>query len=368
MPTFAAVKIHYDHRQALPAHLKYSTLPSLAEYNEYLALFRDQDIGGNGFHECLNFAIPEVEPVRFYLPPTCIPASSRIDDEFVIFSFTYKGDQSLSAHVVGVHAGARLLSAEAGGLPRDHHNRIEGVEPLQYHAEAPGDLVTLFNPPLPYTSSEGLYTPKYKIWGYGLRYIEEQHASRIISSSLTAARMALPDATTSQAIMIQRQIDVLLRIAARYQIEVAPPEQPGRRPPAPPREQLPDAEVGYAGERLVYEREIAYVRSINREPNEVEWVSQAAPTSPYDIKTIRLLPGGDFREHYIEVKSSAADDTNVYVSSGQMQFLHDHADQSTVALVRFSNTRPPTVRELTLPQLQAEFDLVPIKFKLAARA
>lgn len=85
MPTFAAIKIHYDHRASLAAHLKYSTLPSLDEYNEYLALFREQGIGGNGFHECLNFSIPESEPVRFYLPPTSMPAKSKIGDDFVFF-------------------------------------------------------------------------------------------------------------------------------------------------------------------------------------------------------------------------------------------------------------------------------------------
>jgi hypothetical protein len=73
MTKFMAIKIHYDHRQSLPTYLKYSKVPTEDEYNEYLELY-DEGVGGQGFHECLNFAIPEEGDVKIYLPPTCLPA------------------------------------------------------------------------------------------------------------------------------------------------------------------------------------------------------------------------------------------------------------------------------------------------------
>ena len=55
---FMAIKIHYDHRAVLPHYLKYSKLPSAVEYDEYLDLYNKEGIGGEGFHECLNYQIP----------------------------------------------------------------------------------------------------------------------------------------------------------------------------------------------------------------------------------------------------------------------------------------------------------------------
>lgn len=228
--------------------------------------------------------------------------------------------------------------------------------------------MTLLTPPLPYENREGVYTPAYQTWGYGLRYIEQEHANNIVAASLATAKLALPNASTSQATVILRQIDVLTRIAEQYGLRVSADKSGRRSAVRTAAGGLPDAEVGYAGERLIYEREIAYVQSINRDPSEVEWVSQSVPTSPYDIKTIRQVPSG-VREHFIEVKSSAAlEDTNVYISSGQVAFFEDHQGRATIALVKFSVSQPPVIRELTFSELRAEFDLVPIKFKLEPRA
>ena len=87
MVRFLAIKTNYDNRQSLPPHLKYSRLPTFKEYNRYLKRFHEENIGGNGFHECLNFAIPENgnSNVNFYIPPTCLPKSDSSEDELVIF-------------------------------------------------------------------------------------------------------------------------------------------------------------------------------------------------------------------------------------------------------------------------------------------
>lgn len=366
MTKFVAIKINYDHRELLRREFKYSTIPTLDQYNEYLSRFHDEGIGGNGFHECLNFKIPTDEPVRFYLPPTCLPSKKNANEEFVIFSFTYKGDKELPAHIVGVHAGVSILSTDAHGITRGEDQRIEGVEPLQYHAEAPPELVTLLTPPIAYNNAEGIYTPSFQSWGYGLRYIEEGHAENIISAALQGATKALASATIAEKEIIHRQIDVLRRIGEKYSLNTGNTSQKkcGGSAQYP---SLPDKEIGYLGEKYIYERKIEYVKSIGIKPKEVEWVSQAAPTSPFDIRTMRLSPEG-IREHFIEVKSSINGDASVYVSSGQVSFFKEHEENSTFAIVRFNNERcPQEVRDLTLSELAAEFDFVPIKFKLEKR-
>lgn len=367
MTAFLAIKVHYDHRPSLAPHLKYSTLPTPDQYNEYLSLFHDDKIGGNGFHECLNFAIQEGEPVRFYLPPTCLPAKDKMNDEFVIFSFTYKGDRDLPAHIVGVHAGAQLLSTDPRGLRRDERYRIGGIEPLQYHGEAPADLVTLLNPPLKYEFRQGIYTPSFATWGFGLRYIEREHAAKIICTSIELARSAAQTANVSEQTVLERQIEVLSRIDKRYSLSRSGVKTTTSTRLTPNVGGLPDREIGFFGEKVIYDREVAYVQTLGRSPSEVEWVSQAVPTSPYDIKTIRPSPSG-IREHFIEVKSSRSDDdTNVYISSSQVAFFEVNSDRSTFALVRFNSASEPTIRELSLGELRSEFDLIPIKFKLASR-
>jgi len=366
MTRFVAVKIHYDRRTALQPHLKYSVLPSATEYQEYLDLFREQGLGGDGFHECLNFAASERQPVRFYLPPTCLPAASRMDEEFVFFSFTYKTDQVLPSHVVGIHAGARLLSTAIEGVPRDDSARIEGVSSLIYHAEAPSELVTLLTPPLAYDRAAGRHSPAYASWGFGLRYLEDVHARNIVMDALQSARVALPSADLARSVALQRQIEVLKRIADRYQW-ADPDHAPGRgHPPAPL--PLPDVEAGEVGERLVYERELAQARRIGQPASAVEWVSRVAPASPFDIKTVRLDAQGRPQAHYLEVKTSRArGDMNAYVSIGQIRFLEENPGQASVALVRLLPGQAPTVQELSLPELRAAFDLQPIKFRLVGR-
>lgn len=367
MPKFLAIKIHYDHRASLAPHLKYSIAPTVEQYNEYLALFNDEGVGGNGFHECLNFSIPEYGPVQFYLPPTSIPARSNMQEELVVFSFTYKSDRTLPAHIVGVHAGVKLLSTEQGGLPRNSEFSVEGIEPLHYHAEAPSNLVTLLTPPLSYDNRQGRYTPPYQTWGYGLRYMTDEHASHIIAASLKEASISMRHASNSERMVLQRQIDVLIEIDNRYGLGASESADGRQSPGISTRRGLPNVEIGYAGEQLIYQRELAYVNSIDGNSNEVEWISQSVPSSPYDIKTIRKTPEG-IREHYLEVKSSGlADDTNVYISSGQFEFFEANEAQSTFVFVNFSVESSPRIREITLSELKADYDFIPIKFKIRNR-
>lgn len=211
MTTFMAMKVHYDHRARLPMHLKYSLPPTPAEYDEYLSLYQEEGIGGKGFHECLNFSIPEEGAVRIYLPPTSRPNRKHLNEDIVIFSFTYKSDRDMSAHIIGVHAGVRLLNNDNSDIKRTE--TIGELKPLFFNAEAPAEYVTLFNPPVAYDFREGLYTPKYKSWGYGLRYITEGHAQNIVDASLQKAEYQLPRSAVPEGLVLQRQISVLLRLA-----------------------------------------------------------------------------------------------------------------------------------------------------------
>lgn len=367
---FMAMKIHYDHRRVLPTYLKYSTLPTREEYDEYLDLYKKEGIGGEGFHECLNFQIPENGNVRIYLPPTSHPSEKKMDDEFVIFSFTYGGDRDRPDHIVGVHANTELLDFE--GINRPDVEQLDGVFPFIYHAEAPAEFVTLLNPSVEYDRNNGAYTPAYQKWGYGLRYITQQHAENIIRDSLQAARQRRPHANDVEQLAIDRQIEVLERISLRYFPGVLQDDR-GNNPAgdnrvqiAPPLPPLPDKELGLLGERLVYQRERRYAERIGVDPANVEWISQVVPTSPYDIKTVRETPDG-YRDHYLEVKSSRMGlGGNVYISANQVAFFEEHQENSIFVFVNFNeqNQAEEPFTDLSLDQLNEQFELIAVKYKL----
>ena len=359
-----AVKIHYDHRASLPSYLKYSRAPTYKEYQEYLKLFREENIGGEGFHECLNFSIPENDNVKIYLSPTCIPNKKYFEEDFVIFSFTYKYDREVSACIVGVHASATLLSGDNEGIKRDDAE-IGGLTSLTYHAEAPADYVTLITPPIEYDFKAGLYTPEYKMWGNGLRYIEEEHAQNIIEVAISKARKKLPLSSGTEYLVVERQLNVLNAIHAKYFNS----KKNGRiSVPIESNISEPDKEIGYLGEKIVYERELAYALEHGIPSKEVQWISQSVPLSPFDIKSVRVTKNG-FREHFIEVKSSKAlANTNIYVSSGQVTFFKENEDCATFMLVHFDvNKNFIGSRELSFAQLTDEFELTPIKYKLRSK-
>jgi hypothetical protein len=368
MTTYIAIKIHYDHRAALAPHLKYTCPPnSAAEYEEYLRLFREEGIGGDGFHECMNFARSEDGPVKIYLPPGYIPAEDRISDELVIFTFTYHGDREMPSRVIGVHAHARVVDRD--GAVRLDVPPLEGIGPFFYHAEAPPEIVTLFNSAPKYDFRAGRHTPTYRLWGNGLRHLTPRNAKNIVDDASEAAREALQTAHGPRRLAIEQEIEVLQRITERYfgvsaasGARVASKRKSGGANPPPP-----DTEVGYLGEKFIYERELAYARSIGVSEQKVEWISRRVPSSPYDIKSVRKTERGHC-SYYIEVKSSRVAG-NVYISSGQIGFFEDHPADGIFVFVTFLNgSDAPGTRELTLEELLREFLLEPIKYRLGRRS
>ncbi|ECH4470057.1 DUF3883 domain-containing protein, partial [Salmonella enterica] len=359
MTKFVAIKIHYDHRKSLTPYLKYSKVPTPEEYQEYLNLFHDEGIGGAGFHECLNFAIREHENTKIYLPPTCIPNSKYMDEDFVFFSFTYKHDKEMPSSIIGVHAATKIHSIGKEPLLRDDIEPIEGAEPFYYHAEAPSDFITLFTPAIEYDYREGLFTPIYKSWGNGLRYINEDHATNIINTVLKEAQKRRPNASISEEIIISREIRTLESIQKKYGL-TSDDELLINKGKTSNREIIPDREIGFLGEKVVYEEEINYAIKHKIPISEVEWISQSDPQSPYDIKTIRII-NNKKREHFIEVKSSRIiDESNIYLSSRQVKFFQENESSSTFKFVTFtSQNTVNNIRELNFNQLSDEFDLVP---------
>ena len=364
MTRFVAIKIHYDHRHALPAYLKYSKAPTAEEYQSYLDLFRNDGIGGEGFHECLNFSVYGEEPARIYLPPTCIPDDKYADEDFVFFSFTYKYDQEMPASIVGVHAGAKLKSRNRVPIVRDDVEPIAGADQLRYHAESPSYLTTLITPSIPYDFKDCIYTPAYKTWGYGLRYLSEENAQNILSAALKRARKHMPTVDGPERLVIDREISVLNSINEEYFGAPATTDNPSG-PRVSGAWSIPDKELGYKGEQIVYEQEVAYALANDIPANEVQWVSQAVPQSPYDIKSIRVI-GDGYQDHFIEVKSSGAgESSSINISSGQINLLKANPDCSAVKIVNFTRSGElESILELNYAQLSRKFDFVPIKFRL----
>lgn len=361
MPKFIAIKTHYDHRESLPSYLKYSKVPTEEEYNEYLELY-DEGVGGQGFHECMNFSIPENGDVKIYLPPTCLPAQNLVDEEFVIFSFTYKQDKELPSVVLGVHAG--VVIDDLDGIIRTDYQLEGSIEDLLYYASADIDLTTLFTSPLPYDFRDGLYTPVYTAWGYGRRYLEEEHAERIIRSAYDLAVNKLGNSKNVERQVVEREIVVLENIFSRYfSGELKNESNPTVSSPVSSRV---DKEIGYRGELEIYKRELDYVRSLDLNDNSVEWLSQGVPTSVYDIKSVREKDG-EIVDHYIEVKSSKMGvGENVYISSRQVEFFKNNLDCTSLVFVNFDGEEV-SISYKSFDDVLSQFELTPVKYKLSPR-
>lgn len=360
MPEFIAIKIHYDHRESLPSYLKYSKVPTEEEYNEYLELY-DEGVGGQGFHECMNFAIPENGDVKIYLPSTCLPSKYRIDEEFVVFSFTYKTDKELPSVVLGVHAGVKIDNLD--GIIRTDYQIGSSIEDLFYYASADSQLTTIFTSPLPYDIREGLFTPIYTNWGNGLRDLDEEHAERIIRSAYVLAVNKLTTSKNVEHQVVEREIIVLKNIYSRYfSGELKSESEPVLSFPVSTRV---DQEIGYRGELEVYKRELDHARSLGLNDNAVEWLSQGVPTSVYDIKSVREK-GGEIVDHYIEVKSSKIGfGKNVYISSRQVEFFENNPECTSLAFVNFSGEEASILYE-TFASVLSQFELTPVKYKLSS--
>ncbi|EDB6902254.1 DUF3883 domain-containing protein, partial [Salmonella enterica subsp. enterica serovar Schwarzengrund] len=140
-----------------------------------------------------------------------------------------------------------------------------------------------------------------KSWGNGLRYINEDHATNIINTVLKEAQKRRPNASISEEIIISREIRTLESIQKKYGL-TSDDELLINKGKTSNREIIPDREIGFLGEKVVYEEEINYAIKHKIPISEVEWISQSDPQSPYDIKTIRII-NNKKREHFIEVKS-----------------------------------------------------------------
>ncbi|WP_313917598.1 DUF3883 domain-containing protein [Tahibacter sp.] len=357
MTTFIAIKIHYDHRGDLPYFAKYSRAATKQENDEYLSLY-ESGIGGQGFHECLNFRIPtDYEKVRAYLPPTCMPKKS--EEDLVVFSFTYKGDRERSSEVVGVHAGCRFLGRD--GLPRPSYENARGVDPFWYHFEADPALTTLFSARLPYAAGDGEFTPAYSKWGYGLRNLKPLHAQSILNAALRGLNECGPASSPTEVYARERERAVLEKIRGAYFGSAA--SGMSKRNHGSP--QSADHEIGYLGEKYVFEKEVEYVKTIGLSASSVEWTSQATPTAPFDIKTKRKdRSGTGYCDHFIEVKSMRSSETGrIFISSAQVDFSVKNHPNSVFVIVNFGSGVPESSSEMTSEQLLRYYALEPIKFE-----
>ncbi|OZB58947.1 MAG: hypothetical protein B7X39_19995 [Lysobacterales bacterium 14-68-21] len=365
MVRFLAVKIHYDHR-GLPAHNKYSRPASANEYDEYNApVIR----GGEGFHECMNFMLREDEDVKLYLPPTAIPGSDKAGDEFVIFWFTYKADREKSAQIVGVHGGAVFVTSPIQDVIRKDVAHLSGRYKWVYQATAPEELATLLVPSIPYDSAKGRHMPVLENWGNGRRYLDKRHAANILSDALRGARQRLEHANVAERVVVKREIDVILRLADRYAMTLKTDQRTERQKKAGAGKfSLPDKELGELGEKVVYEREVAYAKSIGVSPSRVDWTSKQAPQSPFDIKTIRKV-GGKIRDHFLEVKSSRVNELggNTFLSIYQLQTIEEYGEAGEFVFVRFDGIKAVSVDFMTVEQMKKKFSLAPIKFRLTPK-
>jgi hypothetical protein len=369
MAKFIAVKIHYDGRPPMEAYLKFARPPTLAEHQEYRERFKE-GVGGNGFHESMNFSFQDDSPVKVYLPPGYIPAEeSPGEEEFVFLSFTYAEDPVKPAHVVGIHGGAHIVGYHGPGQLR-RVERIQDAEPLYYHADSDPALTTLFAAPLPYDRAAGRYTPNFQKWGNGLRYIEPHHVRSILEDANRLAIDRLSEANEVELEFIARQLDVLFNINAQYRLgaDLKKPmhnltsQVGGWKVPG-----LPDSELGKLGEKMVYEQERAYVSDLGLDPSSVIWFSNSDPTAPYDIVTMRVT-NGIAHQHFLEVKTSTSEEANAYISSYQIKVLQDASKSSRLVLVKIDNHRRLLSREdLSWEQLDARFKFVPIKYKLETK-
>jgi hypothetical protein len=361
MTIYMAAKFHYDHRVTLPHYLKYSRESTTEEYQQVLDLYYEEGIGGEGFHECLNFNKAGAGETKIYLPPGYVPASDKCDNDFIIFSFTYKGDKELPSHVIGVHANVSILSRE--GIKRKNTKPIEDIGDLTYHAIAPSNLSTLFSTPLFYDFKEDKYTPAFKSWGNGLKYITEKHAINILQDALNnAIELHKEEKCQEKNQYLEEEINVISSILRTYfnviskkAILIGKSYTGG----------LPDKEIGHLGEEFVFNEELEYAKKNNIDPVHIQWLSQSIPSSVYDIKTVRIR-NGKLEDYYIEVKSTKLSDySNIHISSRQIDFFESNPKNSIFIFIKFDyHWNVVEKNTYHINDLKKQFQLHPIKYKL----
>ena len=221
MTTFMLMRVNYDDREIRPQD-RYSMQVTKAVSAAFDKRYQQSKIGGKGFHEGLNFAECDDGRVRVYIPPRP-PAEDRIDDDFVIFTFTYAtetGEQG--SRIIGVHAGASIETRTYKSIRPDHDMRYEKIV---YHASAPSNLCTLFltksGSHLPV--KEGRHLPSSYRWGTGHRYFREddEESIHLLRNILMDARKAAEQAETATLNAAAkkyavREVEVINRILATY--------------------------------------------------------------------------------------------------------------------------------------------------------
>lgn len=216
MTQFMMMRINYDDRAHLQPQKKYSIVATKAEHQRIIDRYerREPHIGGWGFHECLNFARAPDGHVRIYLPPSCIPGEDRLEDDFVIFSFTYSSDPVQPNRIIGVQGGV-VISNEAGVVNPAAGGK--GNVELSYHGVGPHDLSTLFVPPLQWVRDEGRFLPRNVDWRMGRKYFDGVfYPSAILDAAREQADQGLRNASSSTKAFLKRQIEVIDRIKDRY--------------------------------------------------------------------------------------------------------------------------------------------------------
>jgi len=110
---------------------------------------------------------------------------------------------------------------------------------------------------------------------------------------------------------------------------------------------------------------LEYTEKNGIDPKNVEWLSQALPTSVCDIKTVRGK-GDKIKDHFLEVKSTKLSNfNNVYISSRQIKFFEENPNSSIFVFVKFNELMEPIeTNYFTIEELKRTFDLNPIKFRL----
>ncbi|MBU2512144.1 DUF3883 domain-containing protein [bacterium] len=360
---FFAMKIHYDHRNTLPTHLKYSKSATAKEYNEYMYAYENDGIGGAGFHECMNFKFSSSNKLKFYIPPRHFPNLKNVENgNCCIFSITYGDDPQLPWHIVGVHARCELY--QRNGLKRQDVKTPVGIGwPYEYQAEAYSEYSTLFCSPVSYSIKAGRHTPILSQWGNGLRYLEEEHAKNIVNDAFVNAQALQKNSGKAESIVIERQLEVLQNLHEYYFNSKIKSRQNKRYKGS---NNLPDKELGDIGEEYVYNQELIQAKKDGINPVKIEWVSNSDPQSPFDIKTVRKIKGVE-TEFLLEVKSTSLDDySSVQISSRQISLAEDQPNNFLFIFLNFANRKksPVKIKEFSINDLKSQFDLEPVKYRL----
>lgn len=222
MTTFMLMRVNYDNRDGLDPHERYSKPVTKHLNDKFSARYEDYKIGGYGFHEGLNFAACNDGRVRIYIPPKP-PSESKIDDDFVIFTFTYASEPGEGRNrIIGVQAGATI-----------HHRDYKTLRPNQYghfvkiayQASAPVDLCTLFLTPsgVPPAFEESRHLPTNYRWGMGHRYFyandktEITHLHNILNDAHKAAKATvIKGANAAIRKYAAREVAIINRILRKY--------------------------------------------------------------------------------------------------------------------------------------------------------